>query len=107
MSKILKQVTYKAKRKAHTNIYKIYFLFKAVELIKVTYIFHGLSVKASLPTDIKFDDSTVLYLLTNPISSKIFHFDKFVSNIDVKVFFQDNTILPYNFASSGFIEKDH
>ena len=34
-------------------------------------------------------------------------FNKFVSNLDVKVFLEDNTILPYNCACSDFIDKDH
>ena len=52
------------------------------------------------PTDIKFDDPTVVYSLTNPVRSKIFNFNKFVSNIDVKA-------LPCNCANSSFIDKDH
>ena len=34
-------------------------------------------------------------------------FNKFFSNLDVKAFLQDNTILIYNCADSGFIDKDH
>ena len=44
----------KAKRKAPTNIYKMFFLKKDKELINVPYIFHDSSVKTSLPTDFKF-----------------------------------------------------
>ena len=47
-----------------------------MELINVPHIFHVLSGKACLPFDVKFDDPTVLYTLTNPIKSKIFDFDK-------------------------------
>ena len=60
-SKIFKPSISKAKRKAPTNICKISFLNKALELIKVPHIFHDSSVKACLPTDIKSDDHTVLY----------------------------------------------
>ena len=43
-------------------------------------IFHDPSVKAFLPTDIKFDDPTVAHSLTNPISFKIFSFNKLFLN---------------------------
>ena len=64
-------------------------------------------MKACQPTDIKFDDPTVVYSLTNSVKSKIFNFNKFVSNLDGKAFLQDNTILACNCAVSGFINKDH
>ena len=44
-----------------TNICKISLLNKGVELISVPRVFHEPSVKACLPTDIKFDDPTVAY----------------------------------------------
>ena len=69
--------------------------------------FYDPSVKPCLSTDIKCDDPTVEYSLTSPISSKIFSFNKFVSNLGVKAFYQDNTILPCNCAGSGLIDKDH
>ena len=50
----------KAKRKWPTNICKISFLNKDVELINVSHIFHDPSVKACLPIDMKFDDA-ILY----------------------------------------------
>ena len=34
-------------------------------------------------SDIKFDDPTTAYSLINPVRSKIFDFNKFVSNLDV------------------------
>ena len=78
-----------------------------MELINVPYIFHDESVKACLLIDIKFDDPTVIYSLRNPSRSQIFNFNKFVSNLHVKAFLKDNTILSYNYACSGFIDKDH
>ena len=57
--------------------------------------------------DIKFDDTTAVYSLTNPIRSQIFNFNRFASNLDVKAFLKDNTILSCNRAGSGFIDKDH
>ena len=63
-----------------------------MKLINVRHIFYDPSVKACLPTDIKFDDPTVVYSLANPIRLKALNFDKFVSNLDVSHFLQDNTI---------------
>ena len=59
-SKIFKSTISEAKRKASTNNCKISFLNKSVVLIDVPYIFHDPSLKSCLPTDIKFDDFTVV-----------------------------------------------
>ena len=101
-SKIFKSTLSKAKRKAPTKIWKIFFLSKCVPRN-----FHDPSAKACLPSDMKFDDPTVVYSLTNQIRSKIFNCNKFVSNTDIKVFLQDNTIFPCYFAGSNFIDKYH
>ena len=77
------------------------FLNKNVKFISVRHIFHDPSVTACLPTDIKFDDPTLVYLSTNPVRSKIFNFDKFIVNLDVKAFLQDNTNT--NFSGSGLL----
>ena len=75
-----------------------------VELINVPHIFHYQSVKACLSTDIKFGDFTVVYTLANPISSKV---NKFISNLDVKATFRNNTILSCTYIGSGFLGKHH
>ena len=106
-SRIYKPTISKSKRKIPTNICKISFPNKGVKLNYVPHIFYDLSVKACLPADIKFEDSTVVYSLTNSIRSKIFNFNKSVSNLDVRGFLQDNTNLPCNCSGSGFIDKDH
>ena len=72
-----------------------------MEINILPHIFHDPSVKACFPTDIKFEEPTVIYSLTNGIMSKIFNFVKFVSNLDVAAFLQDNTILPCNCAGCG------
>ena len=64
-------------------------------------------MKAGLPTDIMFDDPTVVYSLTNLIRSKIFNFNKFVFNLDVKAFLQDNIILLCKCTGSCFTDKGH
>ena len=96
-----------AKRRTPTNICKISILNEDAKLNNVPHIFQDTSGKACLPTDIKCNDPTVVYFLMNTVRSKIFNFNKFVSNLDVKAFIQDNTILRCNCASSGFIDKDN
>ena len=75
--------------------------------ITVPHIFDDPSGKTSLPIDIKFDHYNVVYLHTNPIKSKIFKFNKFLSNLDAKDFLQDSTIASCNWVDSGFVDKDH
>lgn len=53
-------------------------------------IFHDPSVKVCLPTGIKFDDPND----PNQIRSKMFNFNKFIHNLDIKAILQDNSILP-------------
>ena len=60
-SKIFKPSISKSKRKGSTNIFKISILNKSIEIINVLHISDDPSIKASLPTDIKFDHPTVAY----------------------------------------------
>ena len=95
------------KEKYLLTFVKFPFQIKAWKLNYVPHNFYDLSVKACLPADIKLEDSTVVYSLTNSIRSKIFNFNKSVSNLDVRGFLQGNTILPCNCSGSRFIDKDH
>lgn len=54
-----------------------------MEFINVPYIFHDPSVKTCIPSDVKFDDATVVYSFINPIRSKIFNFNEFILNLGV------------------------
>ena len=50
-----------------------------------------------LKTSPHFDTATVVYTLINPLGSNIFNFNnfnKYVNNLDVKVFLDHNFILP-------------
>ena len=60
-----------------------------------------------MPTDIKFDDLAVMYWLINPIRFKIFDYDKFIRNLDVKACHQDNSILQCSCEASDIIDKCH
>ena len=56
-------------------------------LINFSFLNEGVQLITLTPTYIKFDNTTVAYSLINPIRSKIFNFDIFIHNLDVKVFF--------------------
>ena len=64
-------------------------------------------MKTSLHIDIKFDNLAVFYFLINPIRSRIFNFNKFVNNLDVKAFLRNNYILLRNCEGSDVIDKDN
>lgn len=64
-------------------------------------------MKTYLHTDIKFDNLAVFYLLINPIRSRIFNFNKFVNNLDVKAFLRNNYIFLRNCEGSDVIDKDN
>ena len=106
-SKIYKPPINKPKRKPPSNICKIHFDNKGIEYINVSRIFHEQSVKSALPNHINFDTPTVVYNLESPIYSKIFNFNKFVSQLDINEFLKDNSILPCNCAGSRFKDPHH
>lgn len=64
-------------------------------------------MKTLLPIDLKFDNPAVAYLHNNPIRSKIFNLNKFIYNLDVKFYHQNNFILVQNCEGSDYIDKDH
>ena len=41
-----------------------------------------------------------------PLGSNIFNFNEIVNNLDMKVFLDDNFILPYDHTASFFADKD-
>ena len=67
-----------SKAQKSTFLYLQNFLSKDGELIYAPHIFHDPSVKVCLPTSIKFDNSSLVYSLTNSIRSTIFNVNKFV-----------------------------
>lgn len=62
----------------------IFFLSKDLAPINVLCIFLDPSLKARIPIDIKFDDLTVMYWLINTARFKIFDYDSFIGNLDMK-----------------------
>ena len=97
-SRIFKSSVIKAKRKVPKNICMIHFLKKFAEFINVS---------RNSAISFKIRKFIVAYQLNNSISFKIFNFNKFIHNLDVKVFFQDNSIMACGCQDSNFLDKDH
>ena len=76
----------------------IHFLKKFAEFINVS---------RNSAISFKIRKFIVAYQLNNSISFKIFNFNKFIHNLDVKVFFQDNSIMACGCQDSNFLDKDH
>ena len=80
---------------------------KAIELINIPSIFNNDSVKPTLKdNNLHFAIPTVVYNnLANPVYSKMFNFNFFVSSIDTDKFIADPDSFPCNCAGCPFIEK--
>ena len=50
---------------------------------------------------------TCIRIQSGPKYLILFNFNKFLSNLDVKDFLQDNTILLCDWVGSGIADKDH
>ena len=107
-SKILKPSPLVKKKTPHKNIWKISFDNKIINKSNLYRIFHDPLVKVALPnTSIYFEAPTVVYTLMNLIGSKNFNFNKFINNLNLKAFLDDNHILPCDCTCSPFVDKDH
>ena len=105
---LAKEPAIKPKRARPENICKIRFENKGIELINVGRILRSETVLEALPSDaIAFESPTVVYNLLPPISSKIFNFNKFVSELKVQDFLQYENILPCNCENSPFKDAHH
>ena len=49
----------------------------------------------------------MVYNLITPIGFKVFNFNKFINNVNVKAFLNDSSTLPCDCAGSSFVDKDH
>ena len=95
-------------RKAPDNLCHIFFANKGLELLNLPRILHDPSLSNFLPNaPYKFEVPTVVYKLCDPISSKIFNFNKFVDEIDINEFLQDITSLPCSCSDSPFSDPFH
>ena len=79
-----------------------------IEFITLPSMHHDPVVRSSIPRYINnFDVATVVYNREKPIHPRIFHFNTFVSSLDVDRFLRDNTILSCNSGGSEFIDQRH
>ena len=86
-SKIYKPLTPKSKKKRPKNVCSIFFENKGVEFINIGRILCDPDI------------------LTAPISSKFFNFNKFVNNLDLDLFLTNPDSLPCKCNNSPFVDK--
>ena len=78
-----------------------------IEKINLSYIFPHPLVKPAFFKTSHFDTATVVYTSINPLGSNIFNFNKYVNDLNMKVFLDENFIFPYGDAASPFADKYH
>ena len=78
-----------------------------IEKINLSCIFPHPLVKPAFFKTSHFDTATVVYTSINPLGSNIFNFNKYVNDLNMKVFLDDNFIFPYGDAASPFADKYH
>ena len=107
-SKLYKPPKNKSKKKAPENICSIFFDNKAVEMINIGNILSNGSLKIHLNSCNKnFPRPMITYSLHKTISSKIFNFKQFVSDLDVHEFVRNPSSIPCNCEGSEFSDKHH
>ena len=93
----------KKKRQPLKNTIHVEFCNKGVELVNLPSILHDKEVLDSIPSIInEFSPPTVVYSLEPAIGTKIFNFNKFVSNVNVTEFLADPFSLPRDCERSKF-----
>ena len=106
-SKILLPPRLAKKRAPPKSICKISFNNKLLRqlILHLSIHSHDTLVKACLSnTSAHFGTPTLIYALMNPIGSIIFNF---LTNLDVKAFFDNNSVLSCACTNSPFVNKDH
>ena len=107
-SKLYKPPTEKPISKRRSDNFKVSFVNKAVEMINIPRLLHSPALSLAYPKQVgSYDAPTVVYNLEDTIASKIFNFNKFVKELDLTAFLQDETILPCNCHQSPFIDTHH
>ena len=83
---------------------------KALDFINLAKIIRTKEVIDACPLSLEHSElPMVVYTLTQPVRSKIFNYQSFVSNLDVPAFLEDNNSIPCscNQYDNSFIDKDH
>ena len=107
-TKFYKPPKVKTKRSAPKNTCHVSFDNKGIEMINLSWILNLPSVVETIPSIAKhFETPTVLFSLNDPISSKIFNFNKFVSSLNLPEFIKDNSIIPCHCKDSPYQDKHH
>ena len=96
-----------SKKSAPSNCCHIKFSNKALDFINPQRIFKSKDVRDALPHDLRNDNPTVIYHLTDTIRSKLFNYKEFVQTFDVDAFLADNSVLPCDCDNSSFTNHDH
>ena len=107
-SKLYKVPKDKKNRDPPSNVCKVFFDNKGVEMINLPRILNDQSLLDFLPSlPNKFEIPMVCYKLHEPIANKKFNFNNFVSSLDVNLFLNDHTSLPCNCEHSLFKDNHH
>ena len=84
------------------------FINKGVEMINLPKILRYRKVINSMPIPLSRENiPMVTYTLSKPIYSKLFNHKKFVSEVNIEDFVEDNNIYPCHCENSPFKDKDH
>ena len=95
-------------KKAPTNMCKIFFCNKGVELVNLPRILHDSSLSDYLPSiPLKFEIPTITYKLQETLGKKFFNFNNFVKCLDVQECLDNEEYLPCNCQHSNFIDNHH
>ena len=106
--KTFKKPQPKLRRSLPDNIIHINFKNKGIEMVNLTSILQSAEVKETLPSTAKtFSPPTIVYSLDNPISTKIFNFNKFTASLDVDEFLRNPNSLPCSCEHSPFSDNHH
>ena len=77
-------------------------------MVNIPAILNSPDVMGSIPSIAKgFVTPTIVYNLDQPISSKIFNFNKFTTNFNIDEFLINDSILPCECENSCFTDKNH
>ena len=107
-TKLYKPKAAKVRKSSPSNICHVFFDNKAVERINLPKILNDPSLNSTIPLSAnKFEKPIVIYKLSHNIGSKIFNFNKFVSNLNIAEPINDLSVLPCNCENSPFVDKNH
>ena len=107
-TKIYKPPIEKPKKKPPTNILKVFFHNKAIEMINLPHVLHSSNLEKSFPKEAgPYLVPTVVHKLGTTIQSSIFNYSKFVETVDLDSFLNNENSLPCNCENSPFADSHH